>query len=63
MSTKQKILEIISRKMNEEHDEHAKLISEIKNRVEDEQLLDRLTLVYRTRIRVLEYLYNIIRSV
>ena len=54
VSTLDAIKYTVSEMMNNEHDEHAKLLLNIKKRTQNSKLLETLTLVYNTRIKLLE---------
>lgn len=60
---KQKILDIITKKLNDEHDEHSDLVSKIKERSIDDKLLDYLVVVYKARIKILEDLYDTVKRI
>lgn len=58
-----KVKHLISEMMNKEHDEHAQLLSDIRKRTSKSELLDTLTIVYDTRIQLLEYIFNRLKAI
>jgi hypothetical protein len=60
--SKSDLLEKIAKLINEEHDEHARLIAEVQSRTTDKKLLDTLILVYKTRTECWEKFYKIVKE-
>ena len=58
-----RVKHLISEMMNKEHDEHAQLLSDIKKRTSKQELLDTLTVVYDTRIELLEYIFSKLKAI
>ena len=58
ISTLNSIKHLILEMMNDEHDEHAKLLSDIKKRVIDQKLLETLILVHSTKFGLLEEIFQ-----
>jgi len=56
------LLKKIAEMINQEHDEHADLVSKIQSRTDDKELLKKLLLVYQTRIKMLERIYELIKE-
>lgn len=54
---------MVSEMMNKENDEHARLLSDIKSRINNDNILDSLTLVHDTRIKLLEEIFQKLKEI